>query len=630
MAILTNKQLPERQPLTADQKRQLISAQFAVLSWSKLDDAEACAFIRCPGEASHTTKNGKRDCRVNVDDRPPTIHCLHNSCRHQVDAANHALRSAEARMALGIRVDKPFRQPLQTVDAPPPKPAVLPTALPELTWVNEREQMLEALFFGGEHFGVVTAESDGSIRSKGRTYQLPQLGEEYPALPDNPIGTWVRVNPLIAGGSADGDVTAYRHCLIESDSASIETQWAAILASGLPVSCVVHSGGKSLHAFVRVEAKDLEQYKARAKAAADAIERFEGMEVDRACLNPSRLSRMAGCQRSDKRQRLVDVLIGALSWEDWEAEEQARKYGQRLKHEQLLSFDAKADPESVLGNRWLCRGGSLLLLGQSGVGKSCLNLQLAGAWALGDPKLCSILSFGIQPARPLKIVLVQSENDLGDMAEIWQGVFKKMGGAMSEEKRQQLEENLIILRNTEATGDAFVRMYRELANDYKPDICIIDPLLSYIGADINDQEICSAFTHRLNQIQQESGVITAMVHHFGKPKSASQNNVLTETDLAYQGLGSSILTNWAREVLSLNRVKEKPKSPPTFRLTATKRRKKAGMLSLEDEDHGLPTPSIYIQHSPDPARMGTLWFQVPEPIIEEDEQDAKPQSRRRR
>lgn len=338
---------------------------------------------------------------------------------------------------------------------------------------------------------------------------------------------------------------------------------------------------------------------------------------------------MAGCQRGDKRQRLIDVLIGALSWDDWEAEEQARKYGQRLKHEQLLSFDAKADPESVLGNRWLCRGGSLLLLGQSGVGKSCLNLQLAGAWALGDAKLCSILSFGIQPARPLKIVLVQSENDLGDMAEIWQGVFKKMGGAMSEEKRQQLEENLIILRNTEATGDAFVRMYRELANDYKPDICIIDPLLSYIGADINDQEICSAFTHKLNQIQQESGVITALVHHFGKPKSASQNNVLTETDLAYQGLGSSILTNWAREVLSLNRVKEKPKSPPTFRLTATKRRKKAGMLSLEDEDHGLPTPSIYIQHSPDPARMGTLWFQVPEPVLEEEE-DAKPQQRRRR
>jgi RecA-family ATPase len=503
----------------------------------------------------------------------------------------------------------------------------MPLAVPSMFEDDPQTQFeihLEALFSPGEFFGVVTAEADGSIRSKGRTYRMPEVdSEQTEKIPTNSLGTWVRVNPLVDGGSADNDVTAFRHVLIESDSASIEVQWAALNASDLPISAVVHSGGKSLHAFVRVDAKNLEEYKSRGKAAADAIERFEGMEVDRACLNPSRLSRLAGRMRGSKMQQLVAVFLGAPSWAQWEEEERARKFGKRLHHRDLLDFDAKADPESVLGNRWLCRGGSLLLLGQSGVGKSCLNLQLAGAWALGDPQICALLSFNIQPARPLKIVLIQAENDLGDMAEIWQGVFKKMGAQLSEEKRKRLEENLIILRNTEASGDAFLRMYRELCNDYKPDIAIVDPLLSYIGADINDQEICSAFTHRLNQVQQETGVISALVHHFGKPKSASQSNVLTETDLAYQGLGSSILTNWAREVLSLNRIKERPKDPPTFRLTATKRRKKAGMLSLEDGDRGLPSPSIFIQHSPDPVRLGTLWFQVPEPILEEDEETPK-------
>jgi len=631
MAILKPYQERERKPLTQEQKRQLISSTFQVLGWSKIDEADVCAFIVCPGESSHTTKNGKRDCRVSLDDRVPTVHCLHNSCRHQVDAANYQLRSAEARMSLGGAVAKPFVHRIKLDEPEAPKPELMPLELPEFPVLDpqmQREIFLEALFQPEEFFGVVTAESDGSIRSKGRTYPMPDDGDAYPPLPANALGTWIRVNPLTDGGSGDADVTAYRHALIESDSSTIEIQWAALNASGLPISAVVHSGGKSLHAFVRLDAENLEQFKARAKVAADAIERFEGMQVDRACLNPSRLSRFPGFQRGDKQQRLITVFLGANSWEEWEEEERARKFGQRLLHQDLLDFNAREDPESVLGNRWLCRGGSLLLLGQSGVGKSCLNLQLAGAWALGDPQICSILSFNIQPARPLKIVLIQAENDLGDMAEIWQGVFKKMGAQISEEKRKRLEQNLIILRNTEAMGEQFLKMYRELCHDYKPDIAIVDPLLSYIGADINDQEICSAFTHKLNQVQQETGVISALVHHFGKPKTAAQNNVLTETDLAYQGLGSSVLTNWSREVLSLNRVKERPKDPPTFRLTATKRRKKAGMLSLEDEDRGLPTPGIFIQHSHDPLRLGTLWFQVSEPILPEDLEETPRKGRR--
>ena len=49
--------------------------------------------------------------------------------------------------------------------------------------------------------------------------------------------------------------------------------------------------------------------------------------------------------------------------------------------ESLETFDRNNDPNAVLGRRWLCRGGSLLMVGQSGTGKSSLMMQGAISWA---------------------------------------------------------------------------------------------------------------------------------------------------------------------------------------------------------------------------------------------------------
>jgi len=52
---------------------------------------EVSGFCRCPGEALHTHKTGKKDCRVSVDGAP-TIYCFHASCAAAVAAANRRLR----------------------------------------------------------------------------------------------------------------------------------------------------------------------------------------------------------------------------------------------------------------------------------------------------------------------------------------------------------------------------------------------------------------------------------------------------------------------------------------------------------------------------------------------------------
>jgi hypothetical protein len=54
-------------------------------------ESEVSGYCKCPGEALHTSHNGRRDCRVNVDGAP-TIFCFHASCVAVVSEANKRLR----------------------------------------------------------------------------------------------------------------------------------------------------------------------------------------------------------------------------------------------------------------------------------------------------------------------------------------------------------------------------------------------------------------------------------------------------------------------------------------------------------------------------------------------------------
>lgn len=268
--------------------------------WQIEWETPTLGWLDCPGKHLHTKHNGVCDCRITLDDgRPPTIFCVHNSCSDEIAAANAKLRKA---IPSGDRTPLvKFRLKLDDDGLPAPI---------KDGW----KQHIEACFEPDELVGLVYAEPDGGIKSKGITTKI--TGPSAHA-----AGTFIRVNPMQPNGSGNADVTAWRHVLIESDSCSLEQQWAAIKASNLPVSVVVHSGNKSLHAWVRVDAKDADEYRYRAQKAADAMTQL-GVVVDAKCLNPSRLARLADCPRAGgKRQELLAVKIGAATWADWQKPE---------------------------------------------------------------------------------------------------------------------------------------------------------------------------------------------------------------------------------------------------------------------------------------------------------------------
>ena len=270
--------------------------------------------MECPGIGQHTGRNNPADCRITLDDgRPPTVHCFHDSCKTEIASANKTLRSAIGRKekpSAPIRhsvVAKPtaVKKQLQPRDVPPP-----------MTGGVHRH--LESCFDECEFVSLVAADSDGSISSAGVAMSQDEIIDTQAR---RKHGTFIRVNPMREGGSKNNDVQYFRHVLIESDKTPKSLQWAAIIASRLPVTAVVDSGGKSLHAWVRVYANNAEQYRERAKRAADVMDSYDGVEVDRSCLNPARLARLAGCARGDSRQELIALGIGAESWEEWEAEQ---------------------------------------------------------------------------------------------------------------------------------------------------------------------------------------------------------------------------------------------------------------------------------------------------------------------
>lgn len=276
---------------------------------------------------------------------------------------------------------------------------------------------------------------------------------------------------------------------------------------------------------------------------------------------------------------------------------QTKKGPQRMDFDYLLTADRKADPNNILGNRWLCKGGSLLIVGQSGTGKSSLMMQASVHWALGRD------FFGIKPVKPLRSIILQAENDALDMGEALQDVVS--GAYLDAEEKAQLKEHLAIFRDTISTGTAFTDALKKLIQDHRADIVFVDPLLSFAGIDISDQEQASHFLrHDLAPILLETGAVLVAMHHTGKPKSASDKEGHTVADLAYSGLGSSEFTNYFREVAVLFRCQG---DEPIYKFGLTKRRGRAGLKDSE----GQFKSEIHIRHAAEKGVIRWEYSQAP-------------------
>jgi RecA-family ATPase len=494
-------------------------------------------------------------------------------------------------------------------------------------------RLLRAAFLPGEavRICVATGNYEGKEipEGTGHTFSLEEWLSRLDEGDGNPnsflssrdartkqrYGIYVGMNPLRPGGSKDDDVTAYRHALLEWDDVSKREQWNLITQSNIPVTAVIDSGGKSLHAWVKVDAKDRNEYKERVAVLYD---HFNGSKrPDDKNKNPARLSRLAGCERGKGRQELIATNIGASGFTEWLQGVQNDDLGPCLTLGELWPMDAKRDPNCILGFntkgeslRYLCKGKGGWIIGPSGVGKSSLTAELAIGWALGLPV------FGIAPARPLKTLIIQAENDDMDLAEMVQGVLRAHDITPDfdpEEKFNQVKANVLYKTESTCVGAAFADRMHRLIDRERPDIVIPDPLLSFAGIDVSSQEQVSHFLRGLiNPVLEATGCVMLGLHHSGKLKHGKDQQPQTPLEYAYAGLGSSELVNWARAVMTLMPL---PGSDGLYALMLAKRGNRAGAKHPDGEF----TTTVYLQHSKGEIR----WTQVVPPDGEDEPKGKK-------
>jgi len=406
-------------------------------------------------------------------------------------------------------------------------------------------------------------------------------------------GAWIRINPFTKDDftGTDTAVSTYRHVLVEFDAKNRDEQIAIFHQSNLPITALIESGGKSVHAWVRVDASDKPQWEERRNSI---YEFLADHDPDPQNKNPSRWSRLGGVMRGDKEQKILALNVGSDNWDDWVVWRDGQDLPDEMRTDFLESYNTLEDPNHVIGHgRWLCRGGSLLITGQSGIGKSSFTMQTACSWALGREL------FGIPVKKALRVGVIQAECDVGDLAEAYQGVTSSMD--LSAADRQVLRQNLIFYTETSKTGKDFADLVRKIVVRQHLDVIFCDPLLSYVGGDLSKQEVASHFLRNCIQpILKDTGCIIVFTHHEGKPKPKEVTDGQTISDMAYSGLGSSELTNWARAIIN---VRRESKEYPIFSFNLTKRGKLAGMR-LPD---GKPTLSIKLRH----AEGKVLWEVVP-------------------
>jgi RecA-family ATPase len=92
--------------------------------------------------------------------------------------------------------------------------------------------------------------------------------------------------------------------LVEFDSIPKEKQYQVLKQSRLPLTCIIDSGSKSLHGWVRVDAENIEQYKERAEFIYKYLAAYK---LDSNNKNAARYSRMPDIMRGRNKQQLIEL-----------------------------------------------------------------------------------------------------------------------------------------------------------------------------------------------------------------------------------------------------------------------------------------------------------------------------------
>ena len=406
-------------------------------------------------------------------------------------------------------------------------------ALVDPRWVEEQElhlpdtwepaqqlkRYLQALFEPDEYVAYVTESfmaADRRRPAKGcwdRT--AGQLIEELDACGDDvgkvmgdcdpEIGAWICFNPVDGTGRKDANVTSFRYALVECDNMEPGKQLAAIHQMELPCAALVYSGGKSIHAIVRVNAPDYAEYRKRVDYLYATCQK-NGLTLDQQNRTPSRLSRMPGLLRAGQKQALLETNVGKSCWEDWC--DWVEACTDDLPDTECLADDWDDLPPlaDALISGVLRQGHKMLLAGPSKAGKSFALIELCIAIAEGKTWL------GRFSCAQGKVLYINLELDRPSCLHRFKDVYTAMGLAPDHLKNIDIWN----LRGASVPMDKLAPKLIRRAGKKGYTAVILDPIYKVITGDENSADQMAKFCNQFDVVCRALDCAVIYCHHHSK------------------------------------------------------------------------------------------------------------------
>lgn len=426
--------------------------------------------------------------------------------------------------------------------------------------------LIESLYREGEYLngvinhgvgenGRVFPHGPGYIRT--REQWLERIASK--GMVQGKAGCWWRMNPVKEVGSGKGgapcdeDVTDFRYALVEHDKLPLDDQLAVLakfMMLSLPIAAIIATGGKSYHAWVKLDAKDAKDYEEKI-ARLLAVTQPLGFDHNR---NPSRLARIPGVQREhgakgDGWQRLIFLNPNASHF-DWAKFENGTTPIRNIVQGTDLVGRVREwmKPRSSAFTLNLFRGVSpeegmyfrdaevTLWTGVSGHGKSSLIKQvMMELCAAGIPffvasfehkpeNICEGLARAINRKKPTLIEVEKMLNDFGSLFH-----FLDIVG--------------------EATAEEIFESMRGCYKRFGTKHFFIDSLMRVTGL----EEDYVAQTNFMNALQAFAKDTNGHIHLVTHPRKIDENTRAKKMDVK----GSGNIPNNADNIISVKRVQDK-------------------------------------------------------------------------
>lgn len=391
--------------------------------------------------------------------------------------------------------------------------------IPE-TWdpVNQLITYLETLFESSENVGYVTRSwmrGGKRLPSKGcwdRTagrliQQLAECNNDIGSVLgdyDEETGAWIRFNPLDGKGCKDANVTDFRYALVESDSLELERQKALMEQLELPIACLVYSGGKSLHAIVKIGAYNYNDYRDKVDYLYKVCEK-NGLMIDKQNKNPSRLSRMPGVMRGGQKQYLLATNIGKQDFNEWK--EWIESISDDLPDPENMAEVWENIPElsPPLIDGILRQGHKMLIAGPSKAGKSYALIEMCIAIAEGKKWLDRQCTQG-------KVMYVNLELDNASCFHRFKDVYSALNIRPDNLKNIDIWN----LRGKSMPMDKLAPKLIRRAIKKNYIAIIIDPIYKVITGDENSADQMAKFCNQFDKVCTELKCAVIYCHHHSK------------------------------------------------------------------------------------------------------------------